>query len=90
MVNEAGSDLGTDIVSFLKYVPWNKSGRGRQILCVIAHMCNLKTKMNKWIQQNRNRVTNTENKLVAATSGRWGGSEGQDAGGGLRGTNYHV
>ena len=49
MVNEAGSDLGTDIVSFLKYVQWNKSDREKQILHVIAYMCNLKTKMSKWI-----------------------------------------
>ena len=77
MVNEAGSDLGTDIVSFLKYVPWNKSDRGRQMLCVIAHMCNLKTKMNKWIQQNRNRVTDTENKPAAATSGGGEGVRGK-------------
>ena len=77
MVNEAGSGLGMDILSFLKYVQWNKSDRGRQVLHAIAHMCNLKTKMSKWIQQNRNRFTDTENRVVAATSGGGEGVRGK-------------
>ena len=48
MVNEAGSDLGTDIVSFLKYVPWNKSDRGRQILYDSTYMWNLKNKTSEY------------------------------------------
>ena len=47
--------------------------------CMISHMWNLKNKTNEWIQQNKNRLTDIENKLMSTSGDR-----------GLTGTNYYV
>ena len=50
---------------------------------------NLKNKTKGWIQQNKNRLSDTENKLVVTNGEKeWG--EGQYRGMGLRDTNYNV
>ena len=51
---------------------WSKSDRERQISNDNAYMCSLK-KWYKWTYlQNRNRVTDAENKLMVTTGGKWG------------------
>ena len=44
--------------------------------CVFTYMCNLKNKTNERIYQNRNELTDTENKLVV-TRGERGGRTGK-------------
>ena len=51
-------------------------------------MWNLKNKTNKGIKQNRNRLTDIENKLVVTKEEREG--EGQDRSLGLADTDYYV
>ena len=55
------------------HAKWSKSDRERQILYDITYMWNLKKKkiqMN--LLQNRNRLTDLENKLMAIKEERWG------------------
>ena len=54
------------------YAKWNKSDREKQILCDFTYMCNLKYKTNAQTKQNKNRLIDTENKLVLAKR-EWGG-----------------
>ena len=53
------------------HTEWSKSGRERQVSYDIAYMWNLKTGYKWTYLQNRNRVTDVENKLIA--TGSWGG-----------------
>ena len=54
------------------HTEWSKSDRERQLSYDIACMWNLKT-LYKWIYlQNRNRVTDVENKLMVAKGDRRG------------------
>ena len=52
------------------YAQWNMSGRERRIQYVNSYVCNLKSKMNKLIKQDRYRFTGTENKLVVINEER--------------------
>ena len=52
-------------------------------------MWNLKNNTNECIQQNRNRLIDTENNLVAP-GGERGGGRGKIGVWGLRDTNYYV
>ena len=58
-------DLGNIMLSEMSY-------RESQILYDITYMLNLKNKTNKCIEQNRNRFTDTENKLVVTNGEREG------------------
>ena len=54
------------------HIEWNKSDRDREISYDIAYMWNLK-KWYKWTYlQNRNRVTDVENKLMVTKGGKQG------------------
>ena len=55
------------------YAQWSKSDRERQTLYVIAYMWILKNKKNSWISETRNRLMDTENKLVVTSGGKWCG-----------------
>ena len=46
------------------HTKWSKSERERQIPYYITYMWNLKNYINKCIYQNRNRLTDIENKLM--------------------------
>ena len=54
------------------HTKWSKSDRERQILYDITYMWNLK-KWYKWTYlQNRNRLTDLENKFMVTKGERWG------------------
>ena len=53
------------------HTKWSKPDRERQISYDIAYMWNLKKKWYKWTVQNRNRLTDRENKLMV-TKGKDG------------------
>ena len=55
------------------HTEWSKSDTERQILYDITYMWNLKKIWYKWTYlQNRNRLTDFENKLMATKGERWG------------------
>ena len=55
------------------HAKWSKSDRERQILYDITYMWNLKKKKIQLnLLQNRNRLTDLENKLMAIKEERWG------------------
>ena len=61
------------------YTKWSKSDRERHHI-IITYMWNLK----KWTYlQNRNRVTDVENKLMVTSGGRWGRDK-------LRDWDWHI
>ena len=55
---------------------WDKSNREKQIPYDFTYMWKLKNKTKEQTEQNRNRLIDTENKLVVARGG-WAGAEGQ-------------
>ena len=57
------------------HTKWSKSDRERQILYDITYIWNLKNNTSECIQQNRNRPTDIENKLVIT---RWDREHGRD------------
>ena len=56
--------IGQKVLYLVKLV------RERQILYVITYMRNLKNKTNEYIKQNRNRLTDIENKLMVTKGER--------------------
>ena len=70
------------------HTEWSKSERERQISYDITYMWNLK-KGYKWTYlQNRNRLTDSENKLKVTKGERWG--EGEIRKLGLTYTHYYI
>ena len=65
------------------HTKWSKSERERQILYDITYMGNLKYDTNELNLQNRNRLTDIENRFVVCQGG-WIGSLG------LADANYYI
>ena len=55
------------------HTKWSKSARERPISYDITYRWNLKNDTNELIYNNRNRLTDFENKLMVTKGERWGG-----------------